>query len=220
MYKHLTRGALALALLTAACSSDGPTGSSTAELTEEEVYELAGALTQIGFTELAQEAGKLSQGSSSQSMSAGGFQPLADPPVSSKHEFTATANCRLGGTVGLQATLDVTRYPDEERVVVDLTGSQAHDKCRVPLRRGGTIEVTGAPKVSWEVHFEAVQGELVGALTVEYKGGFTWAKSNGRSGQCTVDLSGEVNPEEGKATLKGTLCNLSITKEVTWEVAA
>lgn len=219
MYKHLSRGLLALALLAAvACSDDGPTGSS-AQLTEEEVQDLAESLAEIGFLELYEEVGKLSRGSSPQSASAGGLQPLAGEE-SFRHTFTATANCRVSGTVQLQAELDVVRYPEEDRLVVDLTGSQTHNKCRVPLRRGGTIEVTGAPNLSWGVHFEAVQGQLVGELTAEYRGGFTWAKSDGRSGRCTVDFTGKVNPEEGKATLEGTFCNVSVTKEVTWEVEA
>jgi hypothetical protein len=220
MYKHLSRGVLALALLTAvACSDDDPTESSQAQLTQEEVEELAEALSQIGFPELFLEVNKLSRGASPQSARAGGLQPLADPETFN-HTFAATANCPVSGKVELQAELDVARYPDEDRLVADLGGSQRHDKCRVPLRRGGTIEVTGAPNLSWEMHFEAVQGQLVGELTAEYKGGFTWAKSDGRSGQCTVDFSGKVNPEEGKATLEGKFCNISVTKEVTWEVEA
>jgi hypothetical protein len=215
MYRKLSRVALVLALVAAACGDDGPSEPSPAALTSDEAEELAFSLLQAGLPALLLEVQQLFQSLSTQSVDAGGLQPLAGEEVPFTHELSATANCTAGGTVALEGTINGTHYPDESRVVAHLEGTQTYNQCKLPLRQSqGTIEITSTPTIDWEADLEAVRGNLVGDATFRLQGDFDWKRSGTRSVRCSLALSGKVSAGQQTIELSGTFCGVQVANTV------
>ncbi|HEX7119347.1 MAG TPA: hypothetical protein VF212_11190 [Longimicrobiales bacterium] len=210
MRKDLVRSALALALAMAvvACDDDGPTDGQQDELTQAEAEALAAAMANQGYAG-AEEGSQ-----------AGGEQAFAPQSHGAGEHFNFTLEnverpCPLGGTVVQNASGSITSYTEEERVVIDLEGTQTHEACGFAAEQT-QFEVTGDPNLAWTVHLEAVDSQPVGEQTVALEGGFTWSSADGRSGTCTVDLSAVLNPEAQSWTLTGTFCGVTIESTASW----
>lgn len=218
MRKDLTAGLLALLLAsgTVACSDD-PTEPGESELSTEEAEALAQALGEVGvtvFMKLYAEGINMAAAPAGMHSFGSDFTPQSHGGQHFTLTRSANVPCPVGGTVGAQVTLEITEYPEEERVVFEMEGTQTHNACKV-MGRQQEFTITGDPNLSWSFYAETVGEELAGEMTLDYSGAFRWATGD-RQGRCTIDYAVRVNVVEHRATMEGSFCGATVEQTVTW----
>lgn len=149
---------------------------------------------------------------------------MAQPSPAATSAQTATVQtrvqvdvpCRLGGTVGLDATL--SGAADSTSVDMTLGVVEVPNACvAVDQDSGMQFVFTGAPSLTANYHlYSNYQDSLT--LTGSYSGAVDWTSDNG-SGTCNVEIGfdGMWNPADqtGSATLQGTVCDVQVQSTVT-----
>jgi hypothetical protein len=82
-------------------------------------------------------------------------------------------------------------------------------------RHGGTITVTGNPNTQLTASQSVTDG-TPGVRTATKKGAFTWTRSSGGSGSCSVDVTHTWDPATKMLHIAGTLCNQTVDITRTW----
>lgn len=126
--------------------------------------------------------------------------------------FSRTRECPAGGSLTVAGQIDRTRN-GEGTVEIDVTGTGTWAAC-ARLRRELTVTVDGG--FTFEAYRKRVNGAPVGPQTSHKAGSFTWTRSDGKSGQCSFDLTSTRNPDAGTRTLTGTMCGREIDRTVDW----
>jgi hypothetical protein len=126
--------------------------------------------------------------------------------------FSRTRECPAGGSLTVSGQIDRTRN-GEGTVEIDVTGAGTWAAC-ARVRRDLTVTVDGA--FTFEAYRKRVNGAPVGPQTSHKAGSFTWTRSDGKSGECSFDLTSTRNPDAGTRTLTGTMCGREIDRTVEW----
>lgn len=201
---RLVPGVLALVLL-AACG-DTPTGGvdggGAASLTRAEAEELAPDWETLAGDEM----GGMALPSFSVSAGDGG---ASFATVTTTSTMTRTRTCPAGGSVRVVAT--ATHTFDRETRTGTHQGSavRTDSACAMPRRAGATLTITGNPNVQITSSASFTNG-VPGVRTVTHKGSFSWTRSTGQSGTCSVDLTSTWTPATRTHTVKGTFCNQTV----------
>ena len=198
----LSSGTLAaLVALTAACEQ-GSTLPGAEGITRAEVesiapdYDLLGAAVVDGF------------GLPAFSISGEGVAPAA-ATVTSTTTFSNLRNCPQGGTVTVAGTITRTFDRETRSGTQQSTATRTENACAFRGRGGATITLNGSPNVQITSSSGFTNG-VPEARTMTQKGAFTWQKSTGQSGTCTVDLTSTFTPATHTHTVKGTFCGHTI----------
>lgn len=190
---------LGASLALAACD-DGATGPTESRMSAEEATLLAAEFDLLGEAVI---------GGFTMSFSSEAGGALADE-VPINVEFTRTAACPKGGSVSVAGKTTGSRDRDSRTVVLETNSTKTQNDCAFAGRGGATITVDGNPNIAIKANSKTVNGKPAGLQTLTQKGAFTWTRSTGGEGSCTVDLAAEWNPETRTHTLKGTFCNRQV----------
>ena len=197
--KSLVSAAALAALMLAACDGS-PTSGADASMNQAEAENAAALWDEVGAAVMD------------------GFGPVFSvSPVegaanaTTTTEFTRTRQCPVSGTSTFAGTRTVTHDPATRTGSMQLSATRTDAACTMNARRGGgTISISTTPNVAVTANQSWSNGQP-GTRTATHKGSFTWTRSGGRSGSCTVDLTATFNPATRTYTLNGTFCNHTIS---------
>ena len=197
---------LAAALVLAACG-ESATGPDAGALSAAEAQTLA-----AGFG--AQDASVLG-GFGTPTFSTSSAEAGPSLAVTVTDQFTRTRTCPEGGSVTVQGTRTHTYDRDARSASFQFTATRTENACAWTGPGGATITVNGNPNTQLTASHTVTNG-VPGIGTATKKGSFTWTRSTGQSGTCTVDLTQTWDPATHTYTLKGTFCNQTIDLTRTW----
>lgn len=200
MLRKSLLSAAALAALTLAACDGSPTGGAGASMDRLEAENAAALWDEVGAAVMD------------------GFGPAfsvspVEGPVNATTttEFTRTRQCPAGGTSTFAGTHTLDRDPETRSGSSSLTATRTDAACTMNARRGGgTISITTTPNVAVASSQSWTNGQP-GTRTTTHKGSFTWTRSAGQSGSCTVDLTATFTPATRTYTLNGTFCNHTVS---------
>jgi hypothetical protein len=200
MRKPLLSAALA-ALALAACDGGSPTAGGDLAINRAEAENAAAAWDEVGAMMMDAFVGPTSS-----------TAPADGPSFATvTTEFTRTRECPVSGTATLQGTRSVTHDPVNNTGGMQMTATRTDAACTMNARRGGgTISITTTPNVQVTAS-QTWSGGQPGVRTATHKGSFSWARSTGQSGSCTVDLTATWTPATRTYTLNGTFCNQTVS---------
>lgn len=135
--------------------------------------------------------------------------------VTTTTTFTRTRTCPLGGSVTLAGTVTHTGDRATRSASHTFNATRTENACSFQRHGGATITINGNPNTAITASRSVTDG-VPGVGTATKKGSFTWSKSTGQSGTCTVDLTSTWDPATRTYTLKGTFCNQTIDVTRTW----
>lgn len=200
MRKPLLSAALA-ALALAACDGGSPTAGGDPAMDRAEAQNAAAAWDEVGAMMMDAFVGPTSSAA-----------PAAGPSFATvTTEFTRTRECPVSGTATLQGTRSVNHDPATNSGSMQMTATRTDAACTMNARRGGgTIGITTTPNVQVTAS-QTWSGGQPGVRTATQKGSFSWTRSTGQSGSCTVDLTATWTPATHTYTLNGTFCNQTVS---------
>ena len=190
---------LAAVLLLAAC---GDPAGPDADLTRADAEALA--------TELHGVAAGVMEGSLvfPSFSTAGGGGVLAT--VTRNESFTRTVQCPGGGNVEVQGRVTST-VDHATRTATRVTeATRVENACVVSVRDGATMTLNGAPSTAMRAEHGVANG-VPGKHTMTQKGAFTWKRSTGQSGTCSIDVVSVHDPATRTSTVNGTVCGRTVS---------
>jgi hypothetical protein len=185
-----TAAALAGALITTAACDRGTTGPGAAELSTAELSTLAPQFDALAFAMASFVV-----------------------PQTLDREFTHTRACPKGGTTTMAGR--VTGQADRETRTrsSEMKATKTDQNCAFEAGRSGVVvTVNGNPNIELQHSMKIVNGAPSGPQTSSQKGGFTWKRSDGASGSCTVDLKSVFDPDTNTHTVSGLMCDRQINQ--------
>lgn len=189
-------------LAMSACASDGSSPTATPEgLTAAEAAAIAPDWDDLG--------GAVVDGLTS-AFSASVSSP--DGPrlaVTVTNEFNRTRTCPVSGSVNVAGTSVVTHDRETHSATFALNAVRTEAACTFRAGRGTTLSITGAPNTALTASSSIANG-VPGKRTMTQKGAFTWARSSGETGTCTVDITSEWDPATRTHKVNGTFCNRTV----------
>ncbi len=190
--------ALASMLAVAACGDDGV---SPGNLTEDEAQELATAVfSQSLFEALALNYDQLAQ--------AEGGPQLAMYTAT----VEATGDCPLGGTVAIDATVDVETDDQTGAGSIDFEIDLVHASCMVQGQMGNEFTLTGNPSLGFDFLMETDgqdNSEFSGSVT----GALDWSTAN-KEGTCSIsyEFSGAATADSFSFQTAGNVCGTTFSE--------
>lgn len=128
--------------------------------------------------------------------------------------FTVTINqtapCQPSGSVKVAGQMTGAWNGTAQTAQLQAGFAVAHQACAVHTENGGTVTLTGDPDIDVTLTATA-NAQGLATLSATQVGAFTWARGDGNSGRCTVDLVAELVPGTEKVNLTGTFCGVSVT---------
>ena len=191
--------ALFCGALTALAACDEPaTGPDGAELTAAEATALAVGFDNLGLSIL--------DGFTGGAM----FSTSAAEPQNVDVQFNRTHACPKGGSFTIAGQTKGTADRETYSLNTTTTATKTQKDCTWEAREGTTLTVSGSLALNATRKIE--NGKPVGVQATTQKGSFTWTRSTGETGTCTVDLTSTFNPDTRTHAVSGTLCNRQISK--------
>ncbi len=132
-------------------------------------------------------------------------------PQTIDREFTHTRACPKGGTTTLAGRVTGEADRETRTRTSEMKAIKTDQNCSFEAGRSGvTVTVNGNPNVVLQHNMKIVNAAPSGLQTSSQKGSFTWKRSDGASGSCTVDVQSVFNPDTKTHTVSGTLCDRPI----------
>ncbi|MEX2473192.1 MAG: hypothetical protein WEA34_13475 [Gemmatimonadota bacterium] len=176
--------------------------------------EVVGDLSQAEAEALAEVVGSTVFSSTTSEMPGAQGAP-ARTPISGSESVSATVPCELGGTVGVDGSLE---YSGDTETVINATFglTQVHNGCVAESQDGIRFTLDGAPDVTSNVSMTVGENEL--SMEGTYGGAVDWS-TDGREGTCSLDVSLSVDmsgmAESGSVSMSGTVCGVTFQRSVT-----
>lgn len=208
MQRSLLLPALLAAAVTLTGCENNTTGSTeTAALSPTEARALAG--------DFGDQDGALLDG-----VPGGSFDrvPADLAAVTVTTTFTRTRTCPAGGSVKLEGTMVHNGDPATRTGSLQFNATRTETACAF-TRNGVTLTINGNPSTALTATHSWANG-IPGVRTATKKGSFTWARSNGGSGTCNVDVTHTWDPATHTLRVVGTVCNQTIDITRTWTSGA
>jgi hypothetical protein len=203
MHRKLIPAALAAASIAlAACGDNASTAPRTDGLTSADLKALIPAIT-------------ASVASAAHVPTGAWFaaEPLAAPGVAALNTlnlpFDQTGACPRGGTVHAVGRVLASYDPVVKSGSLDVSATTTPAACAYDGDAGAVITLTGNP--STQLHATATASNGVpGTVTVSQTGAFTWTRSTGGDGSCTLDLQSVYNPATLTTVTTGNFCGATV----------
>ena len=209
MRRTLLVPAILAALTLAACDQNATGAADPAALSPSEARSLAG--------DLGDQDGAMLDG-----VPGGSFDRLPAGPAAATTTvtttFSRTRTCPGGGSVKLEGTMVHTGDGATRTGSLQFNATRTEAACA--FNRGGvTLTLNGNPSTTLTASQSWSNG-TPGVRTASKKGSFTWARSTGASGTCTVDVTHTWDPATHTLHVAGTFCNQTIDVTRTWTQGA
>jgi RNase P/RNase MRP subunit p29 len=183
-----TAVALAGALIVTAACDRGTTGPGAAELSTAELSTLAPQFDALAFAMASFVV-----------------------PQTLDREFSHTRACPKGGSTTLAGRVTGEADRETRTRTSEMKATKTDQNCSFEVdRRGATVTVNGNPNIVLQHNMKIVNGVPSGLQTSSQKGAFTWQRSDGASGSCTVDVRSVFDPDAKTHTVSGTMCDRQI----------
>jgi RNase P/RNase MRP subunit p29 len=180
--------ALAGALIATAACDRGTTGPGAAELSTAELSTLAPQFDALAFAMASFVV-----------------------PQTLDREFSHTRACPKGGSTTLAGRVTGEADRETRTRTSEMKATKTDQNCSFEVdRRGATVTVNGNPNIVLQHNMKIVNGVPSGLQTSSQKGAFTWQRSDGASGSCTVDVRSVFDPDAKTHTVSGTMCDRQI----------
>lgn len=131
--------------------------------------------------------------------------------VSGASTFERTRTCPAGGSVIVTGSVERAIDRATQSGTLAVNSKRVENACAFQQRDGIIVTVTGQPNTSMTARQSFDKG-VPGVLTQTQKGAFSWTRSNGKSGTCTLDLTSAFDPATRTATVSGTFCGRSVNE--------
>ena len=200
MRRSLLLPTLFCTLIALGACDQAATGPEGLELTAAEASALAVGFDNVGLT--------IMDGFSSGALFSISSSSSAEPRVIDM-QFNRTHACPKGGSVTITGETKGTVDREARSLNTMTTATKTQTNCAWEARSGTTITVSGSAALTASRKIE--NGRPSGIQTTTQTGSFSWTRSTGESGTCTVDLTSTFNPDTRTHTLSGTLCNRQIS---------
>ena len=200
MRRSLVLPPLLCTLIALGACDQAATGPEASEITVAEASALAVGFDDIGMSILD----GLSGGALFSTSSSSSAEPRAIDV-----QFNRTYACPKGGSVTIAGETKGTVDREARSLNTMTTATKTQTNCAWEARSGTTITVSGSAVLTASRKIE--NGKPSGIQTTTQKGSFTWTRSTGETGTCTVDLTSSFNPDTRTHTVSGTLCNRQIS---------
>jgi hypothetical protein len=128
--------------------------------------------------------------------------------------FSRTRTCPAGGSVKLEGSMVHTGDPATRTGSLQFNATRTEAACAFS-RNGATLTINGNPSTAFTASQSWSNG-TPGVRTATKKGSFTWARSTGASGTCTVDVTHTWDPATKTLHVTGTFCNQTLDLTRTW----
>jgi len=202
--KLLLPGALAAAVVLAACDQSATDAGALSQLSAEDVRALA--------SETGDQDGAFMDGFGGPSFNRSAAGPQFATTVTTT--FTRTRTCPKGGSVKLEGTHTLTTDPPTRTGSASFNATRTENACAFD-RGDNTITITGNPNTQLTSNQSWSNG-VRGVRTATKKGSFTWSRSDGKSGTCNVDVTATWDPATHTLRVQGTFCNRTVDVTRTW----
>jgi hypothetical protein len=202
--------ALSAMVTLTACSSFTASGD---PLNETEAGELAGMMVGQGFP------GTGGVGAGAPTAPGGVAASPNAPAVKVTVKVDDSAPCQGGGTVALAGSLTMDVNEIAKTGSVEYSFTLTPTGCKATTQAGKTFTLNGDPNLKGEGKLDWQATSIGGAI--KYSGKFKWEASDGRTGVCGVDLTGDFNLSttdvggNASANLTGTVCGINVNRNVT-----
>jgi hypothetical protein len=133
-------------------------------------------------------------------------------PIAISYDTEFVAECELGGSVAVEASLDIEGDTEVEGGRIEFSMTQVHDGCVVGSESGMVFTLDGAPEISGTV---VVEADGLGSIAVagRLEGRVEW-ETEGRSGACPMVLefagAASETSETGEFAVAGSICGVAI----------
>lgn len=133
-------------------------------------------------------------------------------PISLSYEVDFEAACELGGSVAVEASLELEGDDEAEGGRIEYSMRQVHEGCVVASEEGIVFTLDGAPDVEGTV---VIESDGLGSIAImgNLEGRVEW-ETEGRSGACPMVLAfgGEASEieETGAFAVEGSICGVDI----------
>jgi hypothetical protein len=188
---------LFLTALVALAACDDATGADPGGISRDDAAALAPAYAELAEGELA-----------APSYAAAGEGAMLDL-ITTTTTFSRTRTCPVSGSVKVDGTVVLSADRAARSASSQYTATRIEQACTLNLRSGGTITINGNPSTAVTGSWSVTNG-VPGIRTVTQKGSFTWSRSTGQNGTCTVDLTATWDPATHTHRVQGTFCNRTI----------
>jgi hypothetical protein len=179
----------------AACGGDG-TGPGGGELTRAEAEAINRAILALGSG--------VAEGGASQAQAS---RAAAGAPSTFTFDFDTTEPCRPSGTVALAGRMSGSFDDQAQTAQLQADIAVRHQACEVPTDDGGTIRLTGDPRIDLGLNAASNASGLT-AFRITERGAFTWSKG-ASSGRCTVDVTAELVAGTQNIHVFGSFCGFT-----------
>ena len=195
---------LAAVLALAACDKGITTPGGANQLSSSDVQALAG--------ETGDQDGAFMDGFAGPSFN----KVVAGPQLATTvtTTFSRTRTCPQGGSVKLEGSVTHTADPATKSGSTSFTATRTEAAC-VFGRNGHTITINGNPNTQLTSN-QAWTNGVPGVRTATKVGSFTWARSDGKSGTCNVNVTATWTPSTHTLHVQGTFCNQTVDVTRTW----
>lgn len=201
MVRTILLSAATLGLFVMAACDGSPTVAADDTISAAEAQDLASVWDEVGASAIDGAAGPL-------------FSIMAgeeSAALTTTTAFSRQHDCPRGGTSTLAGQRVVTADAATRTGSLGLTATRTDAACAFNARRGqGTLTLTGAPNVQVTAQ-QAWTAGVPGQHVATTRGAFTWARSTGQSGSCTVDLTSTRTPATHTYTVAGTFCGRTVS---------
>jgi hypothetical protein len=204
MYRKLLFPTTLMAVLALAACDKSVTGAGSSDLSPGDVQTLAG--------ETGDQDGAMMDSFGGPSFN----KVVAGPQLATTvtTTFTRTRTCPQGGSVTLAGTVTHTADPATHSGSTSFSATRTENAC-VFGRDGHTITVNGNPNTQLTSNQTWTNG-VPGVRTATKVGSFTWARSDGKTGTCNVNVTATWTPSTHTLHVSGTICNQTVDVTRTW----
>ncbi|HKP74592.1 MAG TPA: hypothetical protein VJT67_03570 [Longimicrobiaceae bacterium] len=128
--------------------------------------------------------------------------------------FSRTRTCPQGGSVKLEGSITTTTDRETHTGSTSFSATRTETAC-VFGRNGHTITINGNPNTQLTSN-QAWTNGVPGVRTATKVGSFTWARSDGKTGTCNVNVTATWTPSTHTLHVQGTFCNQTVDVTRTW----
>lgn len=189
--------------LTAACGGDDLQAPLEGSLSSDESAAIAEEIAAAASGALDPEVPSASVVPSTGMASSGAVDTFT-------REFTQARACPLGGEVVVEGEVTGVIDQDARTVTVDFQAKKTPRACALNAR-GVMVSIDGNPHIELKAHRMLTADGPVGEQTLSLEGSFRWEASDGRSGECSVDVDVVFDPASGVETRTGTICGHDVS---------
>lgn len=137
----------------------------------------------------------------------------AAEPIVTTFDFVRTRPCAAGGQVVATGSGTHTHDREAKSRQTVASGTKSIENC---ARTRGDLTITMNGSGDFDFSRFKVEGQFSGLQTTNQEGSFTATTSDGRTEDCTYEISRVLDPDAGTITVTGQVCGNDVDRVMDW----